>query len=58
MEFCSLTNYSAEVVKMNYFTNFLGLFFLGALWLYLTLIIVDGVVGFKDFLKNLRVWKH
>lgn len=46
------------MVKMNYFTDFLGLFFLGALWLYLILIVIDGMIGFKDFLKNLRVWKH
>jgi len=43
---------------MNYFTDFLGLIFLFAIWSYLIEIVIDGVGGLKDYFKNLRVWKH
>jgi len=43
---------------MNYFSDFLGISFLFALWLFLILMVVNGVVGLIDYLKNTREWKH
>jgi len=43
---------------MNYFSDFLGLTFLGSLWIYLALVLIDGTIGLKDFLKNIRLGKN
>jgi len=58
MAFCPSIYYPSKMVKMNYFTDFLGLIFLFAIWSYLIEIVIDGVGGLKDYFKNLRVWKH
>jgi len=43
---------------MNYFSNFLGLTFLGAFLIYIILIFIDGAIGLKDFFKSIRLWKR
>ena len=39
-------------MAMNYFSDFLGLFFLGALWSYFSMVVFDGVIGLKDYLNK------
>jgi len=43
---------------MNYFSNFLGLFFMGFYWIYLSMILVVGVVKLKELFKSIRQWKR
>jgi len=37
---------------MSYFSDFLGQFFLGALWIYLAMVTIDGVIGLKDYFNK------
>jgi len=37
---------------MTYFSDFLGQAFLGAIFLYLGMVTIDGIIGLKDYLNK------